>query len=146
MELLEKQKQEAIKRLNVLRSKGLMTEVVNAFIEKDLVFYSEKTALGGILYWFTEDNGVPKSWIESVKKFEDEYKAKVFHITHETTQFGEMLDLFYVSKNEEEWEMDNKDLDDNKAYCYCINLAYSDCSEIGQIAFKCLGGGVVRTA
>ena len=144
----EQMKAEAVKRLEFLReNKGLMYPVVRSFNKKNPdLYYSERSPLGGILYWFREDNNVNPEWIKLVKDFEEESGELVYHITHEYTSFGELLDLFIVSDDEDYWEEERERLYDGYAYCYVINLTEPSFSEYGTIGYKVLGGGIVRTA
>lgn len=143
----ETQKEEAVKRLEILKSKGLMPCVKRAFdTKKQTIYYSEFNGLGGALYFFNETGGAKQEWIDLVKKFEEDYGALVYHITHEYTSFGELLDLFFVSKYEEEWNYDRNDLYNGYSYAYVINLSEPLFSEFGTIGYKTFGGGLIRTA
>ena len=142
----ETQKEEAVKRLEILKSKGLMPCVKRAFdTKKQTIYYSEFNGLGGALYFFNETGGAKQEWIDLVKKFEEDYGALVYHITHEYTSFGELLDLFFVSKYEEEWNYDRNDLYNGYSYAYVINLSEPSFSEFGTIGYKTFGGGLIRT-
>ena len=143
----ETQKEEAVKRLEILKSKGLMPCVKRAFdTKKQTIYYSEFNGLGGALYFFNETGGAKQEWIDLVKKFEEDYGALVYHITHEYTSFGELLDLFFVSKYEEEWNYDRNDLYNGYSYAYVINLSEPSFSEFGTIGYKTFGGVLIRTA
>ena len=137
------QKEEAVARLEILKSKGLMGCVKRAFdTKKQTVYYSD---YGG-LFFFDDRGGAKQEWIDLVKKFEEDYGALVYHITHEYTSFGELLDLFFVSKYEEEWNYDRNDLYNGYSYAYVINLSEPLFSEFGTIGYKTFGGGLIRTA
>ena len=138
-------REEAIARLRILEEKGLHPNVLREFEADGTVNYSERVSLGGaavgVLYWLdTEDK-----WVSKVKEFEERNNALVYHATVERfLEIGQMLDLFYVSAYEEEWEQDRADLEDGYALCYVAALDSPDCSEFGGIAFKVAAGGLVR--
>lgn len=129
------QKAEAIKRLKMLK---IHPNVVKEFqYEKPLLNYSYR----GFLYWI-EDN----RWKEIISDFESKYNAVVYHAIFTPTGFGDLLTLLYVSSHEEEWSMDNEDLEQGFAYAYVANLTDDNCSEIGSVCIKPRFGGVIRTA
>lgn len=144
-EIKEAQRNEAIARLEFLQSRGLEPTPVREFKANGTLNYSERIRMGnllaGILYWVNNE----EKFTKAVRDFEDEYNAVVYHATHEYTNFGELLDLFYVSSEQEEWEqLDREDLKDGRALCYTVNFDAPYCSEFGCIAFTVSGGGLVR--
>lgn len=143
--LKELQKNEAIMRLEILNKRyGLMKNVVDDFKKNNLLYYSEQTRLGGILYWCTKENGA-ENFVEKVKEFEEEHNATVYHVIHCHTEFGELLNLMYVSENQEEWEQDKQDLLENYCFVYSYNLYYERCSEFGEVGINVVNGGLIRT-
>lgn len=142
----EQQRQEAIDRLRILEGKGLMPQVRKDF-EQGTLNYSERlTAPGlgtnGILYWLHQNPEFEKM----VRDFEERTESVVYHATHEVFEsIGSILDLFYVSKHTEEWQMDRNDLKDGYSMVYAINLDADWCSEYGSIGFGVCGGGLVRS-
>lgn len=144
---LEKKKEEAIARLNILKNKGLMHCVLRSFAKKDSeLYYSEFNGICGALYYLNDLGGAKPEWIELVKEFEEQNNALVYHVTHQFTNIGELLNVFYVSDYDEEWEYDREDLKNNYSLAYVYNLSDMDCSEFGTIGYSVIGGGVVRTA
>lgn len=143
-DLKQLQKSEAIKRLEILNKKGLVDYVTKDFKKNDLLYYSEQTRLGGILYWCTKENGA-ENYLDKVKDFEKEHNAVVYHVIHCYTTFGEILNLMYVSENQEEWEQDRQDLEENYSFTYCYNLDDEWCSEFGSIGIGTRAGGIIRT-
>lgn len=141
----EELKEEAIKRLEIMKSQGLSPNVVRSFLKKDLVYMSEFNGFCGALFWFNDLGGAKHEWIKLVNEFEEEHDALVYHITHEVTSFGELLDLFFVSKYDEEWSRDKSDLYEKYSHVYVINLTIPEYSEFGGITYRALGGGLVRT-
>lgn len=140
----EQQKQEAIRRLEMLQKKG-MHENVLADFKEGKVNVSERVCLSrnapacGILYWLDEQPYAP-----IVRAFEEQYDALVYHATAEQTSMGAMLDLFYVESDDEEWSEDNVDLEDGYVFAYVANLDNPSLGEFGTIAFAVSGGGLVR--
>lgn len=140
----EQQKQEAIRRLEMLQKKG-MHENVLADFKEGRVNVSERVRLGrnapacGILYWLDEQPYAPIA-----KAFEQEHGALVYHATLERTEMGTMLDLFYIDGEDEAWSEDRADIRDGYAFAYVANLDYPAFSEFGSIAFAVSGGGLIR--
>ena len=63
--------------------------------------------------------------------------------------FGGSVTLFsmlFVSKYEEEWDIDNADLKDNYVFAMVENLTDPWCSDMGSIKVESMFGGLVRTA
>lgn len=145
--------EEALSRLKLLTSKGLHGNVLRDFEgEEKLLNYSERIFFGklvGALYWMEDVAASTRKgyrFTDAIRDFEERYEATVYHATHEMTDFGEMLDLFYVSKHDEEWEADRALLEEGRAYAMVVNLTDPDSSEIGMIGFDIAGGGIIRTA
>ena len=130
----EKKKEEAIKRMNVL---GLFKPCIKAFTKYDELQLTEPT---GGLYEFGDNEELNAK----VKEFEEEYDALVYHVIHTYTQFGELFNFLYVSDYEEEWEMDNADIEDGYAVAYVWNKSDDWMSEIGSIVVRERFGGLVR--
>lgn len=104
------QREEAIKRLRILEGKGLMPRVREDF-EQGKVAFSERMEIfasrpSGILFRLEEN---PKLE-QVVRDFEAKTGGLAYHATHEYFAFGEIVDIFYVSKHTEEWPQDRKDL------------------------------------
>ena len=129
---VEAKREEAIERLKIL---GVMQSVVDDF-KRGVVNQSERF---GLLYWLDDKQK------EMVKKFEEEHNAVVYHIIHQTTNIGKLLNILYVSDWDEEWEMDRDDLKEGQALAYVMNLSMPDCSEFGTIGVKESVGGLMRT-
>lgn len=127
------QKQEAIARMKKL---DIYAPAITEFEKENLVNKSEH---GGILYWLDENEQ------KMVKEFEEEYGAMVYHIIHNYTNFGELYSLLYVSKDKDEWDYDNDDLNHNICLAYVKNLDEDAFSEFGSIGIKSQFGGLVRT-
>lgn len=139
----ERMKEEAIERLSML---DLHPNVLEDF-ERGVVNYSERTLLGGILYWLSNK----PDWEKKVREIEKEYGILVYHITHESTvEYGEWLTCLYVSSTESKWYLNKKDLRKKNGvfypYAYIINLTFPDYSEFSSVAMKEMSGGLIRLA
>lgn len=137
----EEQKQEAIKRMKILK---MLPSVIEDFETKDIVFYSETFSkdFQGILYWVSNK----EEFVEVIKDFETKYKALVYHAILGHYEFGTCLSLLYVSNDEDEWTADHNDLSENIAYAYVHNFDVPEFSEFGTIGLKPVNGGIVRIA
>lgn len=129
----EIKKVEAIKRMKAM---GLFPDAIKQFKNADIVMVSEPP-LGG-LYWLNDEEK------EMVRKFEQENNALVYLVVRSFTNIGKMDNIFYVSKHQDEWEMDNDDIKENYSFVYVVNHDMPDCSEFGSIAWKSIGGGILR--
>ena len=129
----EIKKEEAIKRM---RAMNIYSDAIKQFKNADIVMVSEPP-LGG-LFWLNDEEK------EMVIKFEQENNALVYLVVRSFTNLGIMDNIFYVSDYQDEWEMDNADINENYACVYVINHDMPDCSEFGSIAWKSIGGGVLR--
>ena len=129
----EIKKEEAIKRM---RAMNIYSDAIKQFKNADIVMVSEPP-LGG-LFWLNDEEK------EMVSKFEQENNALVYLVVRSFTNLGIMDNIFYVSDYQDEWEMDNADLNENYACVYVINHDMPDCSEFGTIAWKSVGGGILR--
>ena len=132
----EIKKAEAVKRMKAL---DLYGPYIREFEKYDKIFMSEMT--GGVYEFDAEEELVAK-----VKEFETEHNALVYHVIRTMTQFGELYNFLYVSDHQEEWEMDNEDLESGYALAYVWNKTDEWCSEFGSIGVRGKFGGIVRTA
>lgn len=130
----EIKKAEAIKRMKAM---GIISDAIKQFAEKNIVMVSEPP-LGG-LFWLDDKEK------KMVQDFEQEYNALVYLVVRSYTNIGKMDSLFYVSDYQSEWFMDDIDIDENYACVYVVNYDMPDCSELGIIQWKSVGGGVLRT-
>ena len=96
----EIKKEEAIRRMKAL---DLYKPYIESFIKRDEIFMSEMT--GGV-YEFSSNTEL----CNKVREFEDEHKALVYHIIRTVTVDGEIYSFLFVSDYQEEWEMDNADI------------------------------------
>lgn len=130
---IEERKNEAVKRMeNLLMNRKCINE-----FKKGNVWMSESI---GFLYEIND-----KKVQEKIKEFEKEYNATVYHLIHNMFEFGECYSFLYVSRDNEEWEDDNKILKQGYPYAYVWNVDDEWCSEIGSIGIKPMNGGIKRT-
>ena len=129
----EIKKEEAIKRM---RAMHIIPDAIKQFKNDDVVMVSEPP-LGG-LYWLNDEEK------KMVHEFEQENNALVYLVVRSFTNIGKMDSIFYVSDYQDEWFMDNADIDEHYACVYVINHDMPYCSEFGMIAWKSIGGGILR--
>lgn len=141
MTFKEKQKQEAIKRLKMLK---VMQNVIDDFEKNGKVYYSERqnAFFNATLFWVDNE---PK-YVKIIKDFEKKHNALVYHCQLTHLEYGDNLALLYVSKNEEEWHMDREDITNGYAFSYVRNLDWGPDSDFGSIGIKPSLGGILRTA
>ena len=130
----EKKKEEAIKRMKVL---VLFKPCIKSFEKYDELQLTEPT---GGLYEFGDNAELNAK----IKEFEEEYNALVYFGMRSYTEFGKLDSFLYVSDNEEEWFMDNADIQEGYAVAYVYNHDVPEYSEIGSIAVRERFGGLVR--
>ena len=132
----EEKKAEAVKRMNIMH---VFKETIRQFEKEDYVSISEPPF--GAFFWVDDEQ---KEWI---KKFEGADNALVYMGVLTFTEFGRMMNWFFVSDHEEEWQRDKDCLREQEASMYVQNLDAPDCSEFGYISFKrSVAAGILRTA
>ena len=149
---VELKKEEAIKRLEILKTKGLKyLPAINCFKDgKDIgLFENQGNFMKSVFYKIklnTGDNDFYDNLYQKIQEFEKEYKAVVYLVIESHTSFGTLCDFFYVSDHQDEWEDDKQELKEGYSYVYCYNMDDDLCSEIGEIAFKAdpMCGGIYR--
>lgn len=129
----EIKKKEAIKRLKAI---DIVNVVINQFANDLTVNVSENPY--GFLFYPNEEQR------KTIKDFERNYNGLVYLCNYCETEFGRLLNLFYVSDHQPEWGMDNQGIKDGYAFVYCANLDAPELSEFGSIAFQSINGGVKR--
>lgn len=132
----DKLKKEAISRMKKI---GIYKPIIEQFEKDDIV--SESALPFGACFWLSDEQK------ERVKEFEDKHNCLVYHVIQSFVEDMKMECYLYVSPYEEEWEMDNEDLNHNIALCYVNNLDEPYFSEFGSIGFKLsIAKGLIRTA
>lgn len=135
MTSLEKMKEEAIQRMQILK---LHPMAIKDFKEYGEVGHSFRTS--GFCCLSEQKKN-------QVRQFEKEYGYLVYYLIDSYTLIGRMLSYLYVSSNEEEWEQDRQDLKDGCPIVYVENVDDKFIfSEFGSIGIELRNGGVIRTA
>lgn len=143
--------EEAVSRLEILeRVFSLHGNARADFEGTHTVNVSERTRLSlslpafGALYWADEVQA------RAIANFQEQQHALVYHATTEVVDFGygpmRMLDLFFVSRYTDEWEMDRDELEAGELVAFVVNMDDPWCSEFGTIAINGAGGGILRVA
>lgn len=141
-ELKEKQKQEALKRLEILEKEYLLhSNVLKEFKEDETIYYSED--LGGfhqgILYWLHNR----QAFVNIVKEIEEKRNIYVYHcILNHYRDDGDVLTMLYVSSDEEFWENERQELIDGYPCVYTYSFSFPDFSEFGSVAITGVNGGI----
>lgn len=130
---MEIKKEEAIKRMKAM---DIFDPAIKQFKEEGRVCVSEPP-IGG-LYW------AEKELKERIEKFEKENNALVYLVVRAFTSFGKMDSLLFVGDYKEDWEVENEDIKDGIVFSYTINYDMPDCSEMGSIGYRSIGGGIIR--
>ena len=141
-DLKQLQKTEATHRLELLEKEYKMHQnVLSEFKTNETIYYSERInkSFSGILYWL---NNIPK-YVGAVKEIEQKYNIYVYHCILSHTEFGDVLDMLFVSSSTEEWEQELEELKTGYVESYCCILN-GDGSEFGTIKIKGTNGGLVR--
>ena len=82
-----------------------------------------------------------------MKEIEQKYKCKVYAITHEFTDFGELWDFLLVTNYPEEWDDAVYSVgNQHTLFAYVWNKSDDMCSELGSITVQSFGGGIRRVA
>lgn len=148
----EKQRKEALKRLEILKKNGMVYSkpVIDTFKKGDVPIFENQHPLFRSTFYYLYGNQGQEPYdtiIREKEKFEKEFGCMVYMILISHSNIGTCYDMFYVSKNEEEWQMDIDELEQGYSYVNCYNASYDE-SEIGEIGFaydKAMGG-IYRTA
>ncbi|MCR5509282.1 MAG: hypothetical protein K6F34_11435 [Lachnospiraceae bacterium] len=131
---ITKQKQEALWRM---KEWDLFFPVIKDFDMNNNIMESAPPL--GACYYLEEP------YLQKIRAVEQEFDVLVYHVIHSYTEFGELLNLLFVSKYDEEWEMDEENIKKGLHLCYVINLTHPEWSEMGTISIKkTVGGGLER--
>lgn len=143
IELRNRQKQEAIKRLEILEKEYLVHKnVLKEFKQNETIYYSENLggAFSGILYWLRNK----KDFVEKVKEIEEKRNIFVYHCILNHTEYGDLLSMMYISEDESFWEYEREELKEGYAGAYVWNISFEPYSEFGNIGINGVNGGLVR--
>lgn len=143
MKLKELQKQEAIKRLEVLEHNyNLHPNVLNEFKKDGKIYYSEylNKYQRGILYWLSCE----QKYVDAVKAIEDKYNIFVYHLILNHTELGDWLSMLFVATDPDVWQADRDDLKSGNVMAYVET--FNDDAEFGYIQIVGTNGGLDRVA
>lgn len=120
--------------LRIMKMLDLFPNVIREFKEENKLNKSETR--NGILYWLTDEEQ------EIVNQFQKEHEGTlVYHvILTNTVDFGPILDLLYVTENQEDWNLYKDYLKDDLVLSYSV----TPFPEGGLIKVKKVNGGLVR--
>ena len=81
-----------------------------------------------------------------MKQIERRYKCKVYAITHEISNIGELWNFLIVPNYPEEWDdlIYKQSSNEFIAFAYVWNKSDEDCSELGSIMIRSSVGGIRR--
>ena len=131
---IEKKKEKAV---DILKTLDIYKPYIDGFKENDQVCFYENYAG----FWAEQEPEVEKKMHE----IEQKYNCKVYAITHEYTNFGEMYDFLFVSDYSDEWEYSIYSHGNmHTVFAYVWNKDDEWCSELGSITVKSFGGGIKR--
>lgn len=127
------------KAIEIMKTLDIYKPYIQGFKEKDNVCFFEM--FGG--YWVYQEPEIEAK----MKEIEQEYNCKVYAITHEFTDFGELYDFLIVTNYPEEWDdavysYGNK----HTLFAYVWNKSDEWLSEFGSITVQSFGGGIRRVA
>lgn len=128
------------KALEIMRRLDIYKPYINGFKNSGRVCFFEN--YGG--FWVDQEPLI----FNKIKELEEKYKCLVYAVTHEKTSIGEMYDFLIVSAHPEEWDdtIFQTATGTFYAYAYVWNVDDDYCSEFGDIAISCFGGGIKRIA
>jgi len=129
--------QKKTKALDILKTLNIYKPYVAGFKENDQVCLFENYAG----FWVDQEPEVEKR----MREIERKYNCKVYAITHEYTEFGELYDFLFVSDYPDEWEyLIYSQGNMHTVLAYVWNRDDENCSELGSITVKSFGGGIKR--
>lgn len=129
----ENMKKEVLDRMEML---GLHENIIKEFKEEEIL--NKSLSEDGFLFYLDDEEE------EMIKEWEDRCGGMAYHAIRTETNIGPMLSILYVSKHEEEWELDREDIINDYAIAYVININDPCCSEAGGIALQKINGGLRR--
>lgn len=142
--LKSKQIEEAEKRLKILEDKyGMLNHIKEDFISDRTLYYSSQGfhPIVGSLFWISN-----RPELENIiKKFETEKNAVVYHCIYSKSDYGDMLNIFFVGENEEDWVMEEYLMQyRGESFAYIKNLEDDELSDFGNIRIRGINGGIIR--
>ena len=127
------------KAIELLNKMDIYKPFIKGFAEKDIVCFFER--FGG--YWSDQE---PELY-NKMKEIEKKYQCRVYAVTHEMTEFGELFDFLIVTDYPDEWDtLVYSEGNRHTAFAYVWNKDDDWCSEFGSITVQSFGGGIKRIA
>ena len=153
MATLEERKEEALKRLNILKTNGMaFAQPIEAFKKGSVGIFENQGRIARAVYYDLYLNKGDNDKYDRIIKYKEELEQKwdytVYLILISHYDFGDIATMFYVSECKEDWEYDRQDLKEGYTYADCFNMTEEDFSEGGTIGFSydAMYGGLYRTA
>lgn len=141
-ELRNKQKQEAIKRLEILQNEyGIHKNVLKEFKQDETIYYSERInkIFNGVLYWIRNRDEL----VNVIKRVEEQRNVFIYHCLLEHTEFGDRLTMLYISEDEQNWQYERKELLDGFISVCVYDLQFDE-FEFGGTQINGVNGGLCR--
>lgn len=120
----EEMKTEAMKRMKLL---DLPETVLRLFEERNMVVCSSDF-FGYVILSPRQKH--------AIRDFEKKYDALVYLVVQVFSPMGEMDSLLFISKDQNEWDMDHESIKDGYLFTYTINWDAPMFSEFGDISYK----------
>lgn len=129
----EKMKQEAIERMEML---GISPTAIKIFEEDGEVGLSVSPA-----FPICE---ITPEYKKLIDKWEEKTGSIAYHAIYNGAAVGALLSILFVSSDEEEWELDKRDMEAGYPMAYVFNLDILEFSEYGSISVKNVDGILER--
>ena len=127
------------KAIEIMKKLNIYNPYINGFIEHDQVCFFEEFAG----FWIDQEPELYKK----MQEIEKEHNCKVYAVTHEYTEFGELYDFLIVTNYPEEWDtLIYSNGNKHTAFAYVWNKDDDWCSEFGSITLQSFVGGIIRIA
>lgn len=130
--------EEALERLKILESQGLSKRIIEKFAKDRTIYLNYNGDKLRPIHDYKMER--------KIKYFEKENHAIAYLATVTYSQFGELLNIFYVSKEPKQWEMEREYLKEKNPIVYVVNLNDDRLSEFGSIRYEIKNGDIKRTA
>ena len=125
------------KAIEIMKKMDIYKPYIKGFEEREQVCFFE--GFGG--FWIDQE---PELYAK-MKALENEHKCKVYAVTHEFTEFGELYDFLIVTDYPKEWDdLVYSQGNRHTAFAYVWNKTDDFCSEFGTIGIRSFGGGTKR--
>lgn len=123
----KKQKGEALKRLNHIKT----PEIITKNLKDDIVMVSTKNGL----------ENLSEKHRKVISQIEEDFGHYIYHVI----DMDGFVNYLFVSKYESDWFIESTMLDQNIAYAYVYNEEHNKDSEIGAIGIEIHENAIYRT-